>query len=319
MVRGCRTFYCTGIPLIRSFVCCCLTSMSWLSRSYKLFSSPSSSDREHRYNLHSESYFPPTLGDDSNCSYGTHSAPDSRARDSPSPPVTIPLRNYLVTNPNFLVESSCSSLSLDSHSSERPVSYPWEVSVVEPLPWPFVSVGMLHTDVVEELDQDPVLSEGPARSNLEDGPGTHYIDPSFRDELRKIVNFEVKFSFRQNYRVIIPNPTDTVDNPPPGCVAVYLEALQLGLRFPPPKLAMEKGGTGSSGSPNFFLHVANLLPLTSGSTNSSSYRKKMGIGQSRFGISGDLTKLETNPTPLRTRGRWPPLTTFGSLIPFIPL
>jgi len=73
---------------------------------------------------------------------------------------------------------------------------------------------MLPTDVVDEPDQDSVLSEGSARSDPEDGLDTHYIDYSFRDELRKIVNFEDKFSFRWNDRVIIPNPIDNVDNPP---------------------------------------------------------------------------------------------------------
>ena len=119
------------------------------------------------------------------------------------------------------------------------MSYPWEVSVANPLPGPFASVGMSPTDVVEEPDQDPAPSDGPARSDPEDGPGTHYIDPSFRNELRKVINFEVKYSFRRNYRVIVPSPTDTIDNPPPGCVAVYLEALELGLRFPLPKIVMD--------------------------------------------------------------------------------
>jgi len=119
------------------------------------------------------------------------------------------------------------------------VSYPWEVSVANPLPGPFASIGMSPTDVVEEPDQDSAPSEGPARSDPEDGPGTHYIDPSFRNELQKVINFEVKYSFRRNYRVIAPSPTDTVNNPPPGCVAVYLEALELGLRFPLPKIVMD--------------------------------------------------------------------------------
>jgi len=98
---------------------------------------------------------------------------------------------------------------------------------------------MLPTDVVEEPDQDPAPSEGPARSDPEDRPGTHYIDPSFRNELQKVINFEVKYSFRRNDRVIVTSPTDTVDNPPPGCVAVYLEALELGLRFSLPKIVMD--------------------------------------------------------------------------------
>jgi len=48
-------------------------------------------------------------------------------------------------------------------------------------------------DVVEAPDQDPILSSGPARFDLEVGPDTHYIDPSFRDELKKIVNFDQIF------------------------------------------------------------------------------------------------------------------------------
>ena len=73
------------------------------------------------------------------------------------------------------------------------MSYPWVVSVANPLPEPFASVDMSPTDVVEEPNQDPALTGGPARSEPEDGPGTHYTDPSLRDELLKIVNFKVKF------------------------------------------------------------------------------------------------------------------------------
>jgi len=131
--------------------------------------------------------------------------------------------------------------------------------VANPLPGPFASVGMPPTDVVEELDQYPAPSEGPARSDPEDGPGTHYIDPSFRSELRKVINFELKFSFRRNYRVIVPNPTDTVDNPPPGCVAVYLEALELGLRFPLPKIVMDILRT-------YEIAIAQLVPYAWAST-----------------------------------------------------
>ena len=71
--------------------------------------------------------------------------------------------------------------------------------------------------------------------------------------MRKVINFEVKFSFRRNYRVIVPSPTDTVDNPPPGCVAVYLEALELGLRFPLPKIIMDILRT-------YDISIAQLVP-----------------------------------------------------------
>jgi len=140
-----------------------------------------------------ESYFPPTPGGDVDYSDGTLRMPDPRDKDSPSPPATIPLRDYLPTNPNILGKSSYNSLSLDSYSSRKPMSYPWEVSITNPLPGPSASVGMPSMDVGEELNQDPVLSSGPARTNPEDGPSTHCIDPSFRDELKRIVNFEVKF------------------------------------------------------------------------------------------------------------------------------
>jgi len=111
---------------------------------------------------------------------------------------------------------------------------------------------MLPTDVVEEPDQEPSPFEGPARSDPEDGPMTHYIDPAFHKELQKITNFEVKFSFRRNFRVIVPSSTDTVDKPPPSC-AVYLEALELGLRFSLPKIAMEILRT-------YNISIAHLVP-----------------------------------------------------------
>ena len=67
------------------------------------------------------------------------------------------------------------------------------MSIANPLPGPFASIGMPSMDVVEAPDQDPILSSGPARFDLEVGPDTHYIDPSFRDELKKIVNFDQIF------------------------------------------------------------------------------------------------------------------------------
>jgi len=89
-----------------------------------------------------EPYFPQTLGGGVGYLEGNPLLSDPRDRDSPSPPRAILLRDYLVANPNFLAESSCSSLSLDSYSLGRLMSYPWEVSVANPLLGPFASVGM---------------------------------------------------------------------------------------------------------------------------------------------------------------------------------
>ena len=154
--------------------------MSSFSSSYGSFSSPLSCNREYRCNDSSaEPYLSPTLGGDTSYLYENQFMLDLRDRHFPSPPATIPLRDYLHANPNILTKSSCSSLSFDSYSSGRPVSYPWEVSIVNPLPRPFASGGMSPIDIVEEPDQDPVLCSGSAPSDQEDGPGTHYIAPSF--------------------------------------------------------------------------------------------------------------------------------------------
>jgi len=112
---------------------------------------------------------------------------------------------------------------------------------------------MLPTDIVEEPDQDPVLSNSPTRCDLEDGPDTHYIEPSFCNELKKIVDFEVKSSFKRNYRVGIPSPSDTIDNPLPICVVVYIEALEHGLQFSLPTVVMEIFRT-------YDLAIAQLVP-----------------------------------------------------------
>ena len=90
-VRGCETSCSTDILLTCSFVCHCLSPMSWSPSSYELFSSPSSGNREHRHNPHSESCFPPTPGGDLDCSHRTHPTSDLRAKDSPNPPAAIPL------------------------------------------------------------------------------------------------------------------------------------------------------------------------------------------------------------------------------------
>jgi len=74
---------------------------------------------------------------------------------------------------------------------------------------------------------------------LEDELDAHYIDPSFRNGLKKIIDFKDKFSFKRSYWVVIPSPINTVDNPLPGCIAVYLEELEHGVRLPLPKVVME--------------------------------------------------------------------------------
>jgi len=154
--------------------------MSSFSSLCGLFSSRSSGNWEHGYNDSStEPYLPLTAGGDADYLDEHPFVSDPRDRDTMSPPASIPQRDYLSTDPNFLVKSFCSSLSLNSYSLGRHVSYPWEVSVANPLPGPFASVGMPPIDTIEEPNQDPVLSSSLARSDLEDGLDIHYINPPF--------------------------------------------------------------------------------------------------------------------------------------------
>ena len=70
-----------------------------------------------------------------------------------------------------------------------------EVLVSNPLPWPFASIGISPTDIVQEPEVDLTPSSSPTRSYLKDEFGSDYINASFHDELKKIGGFEVKFSF----------------------------------------------------------------------------------------------------------------------------
>jgi len=72
---------------------------------------------------------------------------------------------------------------------------------------------MPSTNAVEESEQDSTPSTGPSKSGPEYVPDSYYISPSFHDKLENIIGFEVKFSFKRNYKVVIPLPIDTVDNP----------------------------------------------------------------------------------------------------------
>ena len=126
-----------------------------------------------------------------------------------SPPVAIPLRDYLPINPNFLERRSNSSLSIDSYSSGWPVSYTWEILVANPLHEPFSNLACQPPTYWTHQSR----TSSPDRSDLEDGPGTS-TNPTFHDEVKKVTNFEVKSSFKRNYKIIVPSPTDVVSDPP---------------------------------------------------------------------------------------------------------
>ena len=106
---------------------------------------------------------------------------------------------------------------------------PVGVSTANTLLGPFPSIGMTPAIVDKESKQDPTPSSSHVRSDPEDGPDSYHINPSFYDEIKDILDFKVKFSFKHNYKMVIPSTADTIDNLHPGCVAVYPQALEYGL------------------------------------------------------------------------------------------
>ena len=111
--------------------------------------------------------------------------------------------------------------------------------VANPLPETFASISIPITDIVDVPKLDPIPYSGPAKSDPEYIPGSHYINSSFSGEVSKVTDFVVTFSFKSNHRVIVPLPINTVVNPPLSCIAMYLEALEHGLRFPLPQIVMQ--------------------------------------------------------------------------------
>ncbi|KAJ8437474.1 hypothetical protein Cgig2_002975 [Carnegiea gigantea] len=180
------------VSILSSFLCCsCIISLSLYTCLLESSSSPSSSFKEGKFsnkfsNSHKTS--PIEEGLDPLEDYVNNFESDTL--HPWSPPVVISLRDFLRTNQNFLEESSSSSSCLDSYSSGKPVSYPWEVSTANPLSERFASVGVPPTNIVEESEQDLAPSSSPARSDPEDGPNSNYINSSFRDELKKIIEFK---------------------------------------------------------------------------------------------------------------------------------
>ena len=57
--------------------------------------------------------------------------------------------------------------------------------------------------------------------------------------IKKIIDFEMKYSFQYNYMVSVASHADTIDNPSPGCIGVNLEALEYDVQFPLPKIVIK--------------------------------------------------------------------------------
>ena len=85
---------------------------------------------------------------------------------------------------------------------------------------------------VQEIVAEGVEFPGaPTRSDLQDGPGSHFPDPRVISKLKRSA-LDKQYLLSAGYDFVMPEPDDTVNEPPANCIAVYRAALDYGLRFP---------------------------------------------------------------------------------------
>ena len=92
------------------------------------------------------------------------------------------------------------------------MSYLWDVSIANLLPKPFAIIGVPTTNILHKLELRPTPSNNLARFDLEDGPGTHYNKLTTGDKVKKVIDFEVKFTFKCNHKVVVPFRTYTMSD-----------------------------------------------------------------------------------------------------------
>ena len=71
----------------------------------------------------------------------------------------------------------------------------------------------------------------PTRSDLPDGPGSHFPDPRVISKLKRSA-LDKQYLLLAEYGFVMPEPNDTVTEPLAICIVVYRAALDYGLRFP---------------------------------------------------------------------------------------
>jgi len=84
------------------------------------------------------------------------------------------------------------------------------------------------TEIVTEGSEYP---EAPARSDPQNGPGSHFSDPKAVTKLKRSA-LEMQYLLPIEYSFGIPEPDATVNESPAKCIGVYRVALNYGLRFP---------------------------------------------------------------------------------------
>ncbi|KAJ8441091.1 hypothetical protein Cgig2_000352 [Carnegiea gigantea] len=88
-------------------------------------------------------------------------------------------------------------------------------------------VGLVPEIVVE----GPEFPRAPARSDPQDGPGSHFPNPKVVPTLKRTA-LEKQYLVPAGYTFVIPEVDATVNESPAKCIAFYRAALNHGLRFP---------------------------------------------------------------------------------------
>lgn len=88
------------------------------------------------------------------------------------------------------------------------------------------------------MAEGTVFPRAPSRSDLQDGPSSHFPNPRVMRTLKRLV-LEKKYLLLVGYKFNIPDPNATVNKPPPGCIVIYRAAFSYGLRFPLHKVIVE--------------------------------------------------------------------------------
>ncbi|KAJ8420628.1 hypothetical protein Cgig2_027118 [Carnegiea gigantea] len=109
-------------------------------------------------------------------------------------------------------------------SPQVKVTYPWEITIANYVP-------DFQVRKMVKMKSTPQFPGAPTRSDLQDGPGSHFPNPKGITKLKRSV-LEKQYLLPAEYSFVIPEPDATVNEPPSKCIPVYRAALNYDLHFP---------------------------------------------------------------------------------------
>ncbi|KAJ8428712.1 hypothetical protein Cgig2_028195 [Carnegiea gigantea] len=92
--------------------------------------------------------------------------------------------------------------------------------------------GHAREEMVQEfMGEEMVFPGASARSDIQDGPSTHFPNSKVMASLKR-PTAEDKYLLPARYRFVLPEVDGTINTPPAKCIAAYRAAFSYGLRFP---------------------------------------------------------------------------------------